>query len=366
MNIVTMAASYLTPMIIDKIASSLGITSPLAAKAIGAILPTILAGILRASSKPDGLGALTKALGQQDPGLIGNLGNLIGGSGQGALINSGNSALGALLGPSAAGSIAGAVSKFAGIGDAPAKSLIGMLSPVALGTLGKQQKDAGLDAAGLARMLMGQKENIQAAIPAGFSDLLKGSGLLDSLGTPAMAQTSSSSSSSTSSAASRPAATSSTIEPVRVAPGSSGSSWLPWVAGLGLLALAGWYIAAPATRQVNFPVAPKITAGSQDVGAQLGSVVEGLRGTLSGLKDEASAKAALPRLQDTAKQLETINGLRGGLPADGKSALAGYAGSLLPLLRPLIEKALATAGVGAIAKPVLDQILNRIEAMSKA
>ena len=153
---------------------------------------------------------------------------------------------------------------------------------------------------------------------------------------------------------------------MRVAPSSSGSGWLPWVAGLGLLALAGWYIAAPATRQVNFPVAPKITAGSQDVGAQLGSVVEGLRGTLSGLKDEASAKAALPRLQDTAKQLETINGLRGGLPADGKSALAGYAGSLLPLLRPLIEKALATAGVGAIAKPVLDQILNRIEAMSKA
>lgn len=365
MNIVSMAASYLTPMIIDKIASSLGISKPLATKAIGAILPTILAGILGASSKPDGLSSLTKALGQQDPGLLGNLGNLIGGSGQGALISAGTSALGALLGPSAAGSVAGAVSKFAGIGDAPTKSLIGMLAPVALGTLGKQQKDAGLDTAGLAKMLMGQKDNIQAAIPPGFADLLKGSGLLDTLGTPAKAQMSSPSPSPSPSTGSRPAAVSTSHEVPRAAP-SSGSGWLPWVAGLALLALAGWYISAPAIRQVNFPAVPKITAGSQDIGAQLGSVVEDLRGTLIGLKDEASARAALPRMQAMSKQLDGINGLRGNLPSEGKSALAGYANSLLPLLRPMIEKALATAGVGAIAKPVLDQIFARIEAMAKA
>ncbi len=364
MNIATMAASYLTPMIIDKIASSLGITSPLAVKAIGAILPTILAGILGASSKPDGLTSLSKALGQQDPGLLGNLGNLIGGSGQSAMINAGTSVLGSLLGNSAAGSMAGAVAKFAGIGDAPAKNLIGMLAPVALGTIAKQQKDSGLDTAGLGRMLMGQKDNIQAAMPAGFADLLKGTGLLDALGAPAKAQAAPAA--STSSSASRPTASAppATTAP-RIAP-SSGSGWLPWVAGLGLLALAAWYIAAPATRQAAFPVAPKITIGTQDVGAQLGSVVEDLRGTLTGLKDEASARTALPRLQAMQKQLDTINGLRGTMPADGKSALAGYINTLLPLLRPLLEKALATAGVGAIAKPVLDQIFSRIESMSKA
>ena len=115
-----------------------------------------------------------------------------------------------------------------------------------------------------------------------------------------------------------------------------------------------------------FPAAPKITVGTQDVGAQLGSVVEGLRGTLGGIKDEASAKTALPRLQDMAKQLDTINTARGQLPAEGKKSLASYVATLLPLIRPMIDNALKGSGVGAVAKPVLDQIFNRLEAMSKA
>ena len=351
-NIVSMAAQYLTPMLIDKIASSFGITSPLAQKAIAAILPTILAGLIGSSSKPEGVGALTKALGQQDPGFLGNLGNLIGGSGQAAAVNAGTNALGSLLGGSSVGALAGAVGKFAGVGDAPAKGLIGMLAPVVLGTLAKQQKDSNLDGAGLARMLMGQKDNIAAAMPAGFSDLLKGSGLLDSIAPAATAQ---------------PAAraTASVHDIPRKEASSSSSSWLPWVAALALATLAGWYFLGQGLRQAALPPIPNITVGSQDVGAQLGSVVEGLRGTLSGIKDEASAKTALPRLQDMTKQLDGINTLRGQLPPEGKKSLAAYAATLLPILRPLIDKALAGSGVGAIAKPVLDQIFSRLEAMSK-
>ena len=192
-------------------------------------------------------------------------------------------------------------------------------------------------------------------MPAGFADLLKGTGLLDGLA-PAAAPR----------ATSAPA-----LSPTPAAPqshaSSSSSSWLPYAAGLAALLLGAWYfVGSSGSRQVAFPAAPKITVGSQDVGAQLGSVVEGLRGTLTGMKDDASAKAALPRLQETAKQLDTLNGLRGQLPAEAKKSLAGYAGSLIPLLRPLIDKALAASGVGPIAKPILDQILNRIEAMSKA
>ena len=153
MNIVSMAAQYLTPMLIDKVASSFGISSPIAQKAIAAILPTILAGLMGSSAKPGGVGALTNALGQQDPGFLGSLGNLIGGSGQSAAISAGTNILGSLLGGSSVGSLAGAVSKFAGVGDAPAKGLIGLLAPVVLGTLAKQQKESNLDGAGLARML---------------------------------------------------------------------------------------------------------------------------------------------------------------------------------------------------------------------
>lgn len=358
MNIVSMAAQFLAPAIIDKIASSLGITSPLAQKAIGAILPSIFGGLLGASSKPSGLESLGKALGQVDSGFLGNIGNILGGGGQANAVSAGTSVLGSLLGNSAVGSLAGAAAKFAGIGDGPAKSLVGMLAPVALGTIAQQQKAQNLDVGGIAKMLAGQKDNITAAMPSGFSDLLKGTGLLDSIA-PAAAPR----------AAAQPQATSHTASSSYNQPtqASGGTSWLPWAAGLALLALAGWYfLGGSGTRQAAFPVAPKIMAGTQDVGSQLGSVVESLRGTLSTVKDEASAKSVLPRLQETAKQLDSLNGLRGQLPPDGKKSLASYASSLIPLLRPLIDRVIGTTGAGAVLKPVLDQIMGRIDGMSKA
>jgi hypothetical protein len=66
-----------------------------------------------------------------------------------------------------------------------------------------------------------------------------------------------------------------------------------------------------------------------------------------------------------SQQLSGIRDNAAKLPPDTRKTLAGYAAQLLPLLRPLIDKALATSGVGPVAKPVLDQILNRIEAMAK-
>jgi hypothetical protein len=49
---------------------------------------------------------------------------------------------------------------------------MGLLAPVILGVIGREQRSAGLETAGLARMLMGQKDQIAAAMPVGLSDLL--------------------------------------------------------------------------------------------------------------------------------------------------------------------------------------------------
>ena len=362
MNIVSVAAQHLTPMIVDKIASSLGITSPLAQKAIGAILPTILAGLLGSSSKSDGLADLTKALGQQDTDFLGKLGEMIGGSGQGAMIEAGGKTLGSLLGGSGVEAMCGAVAKFAGIGETPTKSLMGLVAPVVLGTIAKEQKTANLDAAGLGKLLSGQKEYVQAAMPAGLGDLLKGSGLLDSIAPPAAKP-------AAAAAVPRPAA--SQAAPAKPADigGQQGQptsvGWLPWVASLALLAFAGWYFLGGGQR-VALPEPPRITLGTQDVGAQLGSVVEGLRGTLGGIRDEASARAAMPRLQDMSRQIDQINGLLGQLPPEGRRTLATYAASVLLVLRPMVEKALAGTAVAPVAKGVLDQIVARLDAMSKA
>ena len=354
MNIVAMAMQYLTPMLIDRIASSLGIQSPMVKAAIAAILPTILAGLAGAAAKPGGGRQLGEVLGKQSPDILGDLGSIFGGAKQGEAVKSGTDALRDLLGGNAISGLTSAVGKFAGIGDAPVQGLVGMMAPVVLGTLAKQQKDTGLDAAGLASMLMGQRENIQAAMPAGFSDLLKGTGLLDGLAAPKVAA-----------AAPRPTAA---VQPAPTpAKPAGGFGMWPMVAAAAALAVLGWYYFGQSKPvALSLPAAPQITLGNQNIGAQLSSVAEGLRGTLVNVKDEASAKAALPRMQEMAQQLAGLRDNSAKLPPDARKTLATYAAQLLPLLRPLIDKALAASGVGPVAKPVLDQILNRLEALAKA
>lgn len=370
MNIVSMAMQYLTPMIVDKIASSLGISSPLVTKAIGAMLPTILGGIMGTASKPEGAGKLVEALGKVDTGLLGKLGEMIGGTGQSAMAQGGTDLLGSLLGGSAVGTLAGAAAKFAGIGDGPAKTLLGMVAPVALGSLASQVKTDKLDAGGLAKMLMGQKDNIAAAMPKGFADMLGGAGgpfgALVSAAMPAMAAAPGGMAAPATPAQPRPSATVHEMAPHR--PAASQSSWLPWAAAAAALLLGAWYFLGGAPKQsAGLPAIPKgITVEGQDVGAQLGAAVDKLRVTLSNVKDKASAEAAAPQLTQMVQQLDGLGGLRDKLPTQGKQSLAAYATTLLPLLRSWIDAALAGSGVGPILKPITDRLLARVEAMGKA
>ncbi len=348
MNIMSLAMNFLTPAVVSRIASALGIESSFAQKAIAAALPTILGGIIGKSSSPSGLEALGGLLGKQDPGLLGNLGNLIGGSGQSAMVNAGTAALGGLFGNSTLGTLAGAISKFSGVGQTQSQSLLGMLAPVALGTIAQQQKAGGLDAGGLAKMLMGQKDNVTAAMPAGFGDLLKGSGLLDGLSAPAPRAT-----------PAQPAS----YTPPPVAKSGGMPKWLPWVLALGL-GLLGWNLLG--SRTPTAPAVPKIVYNNVDVGGQAASIYEGLKTSIGGIKDEASARAQLPKLQDFATRMTQLEATQKQMPADVKKGLGALIGGYVPALRGLVKTALGAAGVPAIVQPVIDSILDKMEAMAKA
>jgi hypothetical protein len=181
MNIMSLVLQYFGPVILNKIAGSVGINSTLAQKAIAAAAPAILASILGKTNQSGGAKILADTIGKQDPGLLGRLGEIIGTGKQATVVEQGTSALSSILGNSALGSLAGALSKQAGLGIGASNTLLGLVTPAILGTLGREQKSAGLDAAGLATMLMGQKKNIADAIPADFAKLLSGTGLLDSV-----------------------------------------------------------------------------------------------------------------------------------------------------------------------------------------
>ena len=357
MNLVSTIMQFLTPMITNRIASSLGISNAMVSTAIGAILPAILAGLAGKASTSTGASALAAAVDQQDPGLLGSLTNMLGGAGQSAVINNGTSVLSSLLGGSATNALAGAVGKFAGVNPQQSSSLIGMLAPVIMGHLGQAQKAGGLDAGGLAKLLVGQKDNIAAAMPAGFAQLLGGSGLLDSVADNLKAA-----------APAAPRAVEPSRAPPMAEPDAPAFNWMPWAAAatalLGLFWFFGGSKPAPTPAAVQQTAAPA-AAGATAALDQAKSLITGLTSTLGNVKDAATAQAALPQLTTTSTGLDTLTKLAGSLAPDAKSQLAALIASALPQLSPLMATVLKIPGAEAILKPVLEAIMTKMTGLSK-
>ncbi|NJO33604.1 MAG: hypothetical protein HC869_11105 [Rhodospirillales bacterium] len=89
--------------------------------------------------------------------------------------------LSSLLGDGVIGALVGAIGKFSGLGSGSTKSLLGMLVPIVMSVLSREQKAAGLDGGGLLNLLMDQRDNIQHALPAGMASALGSGNMLDML-----------------------------------------------------------------------------------------------------------------------------------------------------------------------------------------
>ena len=76
-----------------------------------------------------------------------------------------------------------------------------------------------------------------------------------------------------------------------------------------------------------------LTVGDVNVGEQLTDVMQNTEEALQGVTDAASAKAAVPKLNDINTQLEKISGTVDQLPADAKKVLADVLGERVTELR---------------------------------
>ena len=114
-NLISVVMQFLTPDMIAKIASVLGIDRSVAQKAIGGAVPALLAGLADVTATPQGARQLGSTLAQQQPGSLESLKSLIGGSGQNTLAETGSSMLSGLFGGGALDTIAQSIGKFAGI-----------------------------------------------------------------------------------------------------------------------------------------------------------------------------------------------------------------------------------------------------------
>ena len=393
-NLVALVTRFLTPDMMARIASALGLDSSAAQKAIGGSIPAILAGIAGVASKPGGPRQLSNAVAQQSPGVLDNLMNVVGGAGQKAFVDGGANMLSSLLGGDTMNALANGIGKFAGISGTASNSLLGMLGPMVLGVLGKQQRSAGLDADGLASLLASQKDQIAAAVPSGLAGKLSGTGLLDALDRGAAAARSrvgdaaERASAGASQAGYAMSNTASSYAAKNVA-----SHWPFWLLALAVLAGLAWYLAArdtdekvaeqtqpPATQPAPPPRTaaappsdqtvglgtPNLMVGGVNLTDQVNSSVAALRTTLTGITDATSAEAAVPKIRDAKAQLDRVSVLAEQLPPDGKRTLARLIAAAMPAINGMCDKILATPGAGNVARPAIDELRVRLNSLATA
>ncbi len=365
-NLVAEVAEVLSPALVSRIASALGLNQTSTQKAIVAAIPALLASLISYVSTPQGAAKLNEVVRKQEPGVLSSLASALGEPGQKALIDQGSSVLTSLLGGKTLSALSGALGQYAGTGEGSSKNLLGILGPVVLGVLGREQRGKGLDAAGLANLLTSQKNNVAAALPSGFSKYLSETGILGE-------------------------ATISRVRPIARAPATSSSSIWPWLLGaLVLLALAAlaWHLLQGRHKQVaettNPPIAGQATApaeapyaglfaklkgikaGDVDVGDLATAAVNDLYTSLQGVKDEATAQSAMPGLTKASSEFDQLTGVLNQLSPENRKTLTDLFASIKPNLDQLLDKALAIPGVGSILKPTVDAIRAKLDALTKA
>ena len=363
-NVVSAVSQFLTPDLVAKIATASGISDrTMTQKAIGAAVPAILSCLASFASKPEGAQQLAGAMAKQSPHVLENLASTIGGSGPSA--DTGKNALSSLLGGSTFTSLAKTIGKFAGVGEGVTGSLLGMLTPIILGVLGRE---AGSGVSGLTQLLASQKDSFAAAMPAGLSDLMRTSGLNNQMGsvTPAASRAEETYRAPRGIEGSMVHA----VSPIRSA---SSSNWMYWA--LPILALAGlaWYLLRgdeQSTRPVA--VAPQATttvpaqssAVNSDLGRQVTAVIDSLNTVLPGVKDQASLNEALPKLQRAGSELDQLNGLANRLPPEARDKLAETIKTATARLKSGLDNVNTMPGLAPDAKPLVAALRSKLDALA--
>jgi hypothetical protein len=354
-NLVSLIMQFLTPDMVGRMASALGLDRDSTQTAIGAAVPGLLAGLSGVAAQPGGGQKLVDAAKQQ-AGTLGSFVSVIGGAGQSSLIEKGMQMLSSLLGGRDQTALAGAVGKFAGLGQSASGSLLGMLSPVVMSTIADQQDARSLDAGRIASLLSSQKDSIAAALPSGFGNLLHGTGLLDALG--GAARTAPVGSETARPAPSAARAIGDTGRRAADARATASVKWLYWLIPILAIALFIYVFVNPPEQstQPGEIAIHSLTVDGLDIGKQVTDSITSLRTALGGITDAATAEAALPKLRNATAQFDKVHGLIGQLSAEQRKALAELVSPLMPRLNELFDKVLAIPGVADVLKPTVDTL----------
>jgi hypothetical protein len=107
-----------------------------------------------------------------------------------------------------------------------------------------------------------------------------------------------------------------------------------------------------------------LIVGDLNIGKQVTDSIASLRTALAGITDGNSARAALPKLQEAAAQIDKVGGLSAQLSAEQRKLLAGTVSPSLPTLNQLLDKVLAIPGVAELLKPTIDTLKAKLAVLT--
>jgi OmpA-OmpF porin, OOP family len=177
-NLLDSLKGYITPEIISQASSMLGESEGGISKAVSAVIPTLLGGLVNKTSDSGAMGSIMELVtktGANSDGIFSNLTGLL--SKDSDTSGIGSSLLNTVFGNKLSG-VTDLIAGVSGIKSASVGSLLGMAAPMLLGHLGK----SGTTLSGLTSMLTSQKDSILSAAPAGLSSLMGISNLGSNIG----------------------------------------------------------------------------------------------------------------------------------------------------------------------------------------
>jgi hypothetical protein len=376
-NLISSMMQFLTPDMIGRIAGALGLNRSDAQSGVSAAVPALLAAFSGLADKPGGAQNLVNTIRQQS-GVLDNFASMIGGNNQSSFIDRGSSLLTSLIGSNDKSTLASAIAMSTGLGQNGVSSLLGMLTPVVMGLIGRQIGARGLDVGSITSLLASQKEQIAQALPAGMDRVLEGIGF-ESLGAARSAATEAGRATTSQFpqyTSARPAGTTRERDTTFGIP-----NWAYWA--LPLLALGGllWYLLGrPAQHEVATQQAPpptqstaptqgmaptqSVMVGGVDIRHEIGDSLSDVRTSLQGVTDVASATAALPKLEAAKTQIDKVSGLVGRLTPDQRKIVAAVVAPAMPAINQLSEKVLEIPGVGDVLKPTIDPLKTKLADLS--
>ncbi len=165
--------SLVTPEFLSGAARNLGETEGTVATGLGAAFPAILAGLAGKAGDSQAMRPLFDLISSpaNDGSVIRDPRLALTATPQSPLGAAGSKLLSGVFGGQMS-SIGDWISRFAGFRSGSGASLLSMAAPLVLGLLGNRVRTGGLNPAGLGNLLLGEKDSIMRALPAGLGSML--------------------------------------------------------------------------------------------------------------------------------------------------------------------------------------------------